>query len=119
MTMERIHGPERRWLDARDINEMQARNPPFRCHSFELACADLDIEHRLTELRHARLNDQVERMNRVIKRLPSSATITRCMTSCASTSPTLSLHTMTHGASRPLSGSPLTKRSAKHGPKTP
>jgi transposase InsO family protein len=35
-----------------DIKEMRAKNLPFLCHSFELACADLDIEHRLTKPRH-------------------------------------------------------------------
>src|ERR687893_2162941 len=28
-----------------DIKQMLARKQPFRCHSFELACAQLDIEH--------------------------------------------------------------------------
>ena len=32
-----------------------------------LACADLDIEHRLTKPRHPWTNGQVERMNRTIK----------------------------------------------------
>ena len=31
-----------------DIKEMRAQKLPFRCHAFEAACADLDIEHRLT-----------------------------------------------------------------------
>ena len=50
-----------------DIKQMLARKQPFRCHSFELACAQLDIEHRLTKPRHAWTNGQVERMNRTIK----------------------------------------------------
>ncbi len=50
-----------------DIKEMLARKQPFRCHSFELACAQLDIEHRLTKPRHPWTNGQVERMNRTIK----------------------------------------------------
>ncbi|RCW22567.1 integrase-like protein [Ciceribacter lividus] len=50
-----------------DINAMRRDNVPFRCHSFELACADLDIEHRLTKPRHPWTNGQVERMNRTIK----------------------------------------------------
>ena len=50
-----------------DIKEMRAQKLPFRCHSFELACADLDIEHRLTKPRHPWTNGQVERMNRTIK----------------------------------------------------
>jgi transposase InsO family protein len=50
-----------------DINAMRRDNVPFRCHSFEMACADLHIEHRLTRPRHPWTNGQVERMNRTIK----------------------------------------------------
>ncbi|MET4898941.1 IS481 family transposase [Sphingomonadaceae bacterium jetA1] len=50
-----------------DIKEMRAKKLPFRCHAFEAACADLDIEHRLTKPRHPWINGQVERMNRTIK----------------------------------------------------
>src|SRR3712207_452647 len=50
-----------------DIRAMRAEGVPFRCHSFEAACADLDIEHRLTKPRHPWTNGQVERMNRTIK----------------------------------------------------
>lgn len=39
----------------------------FRAHSFELACAQLDINHRLTKPNHPWTNGQVERMNRTIK----------------------------------------------------
>jgi transposase InsO family protein len=46
---------------------MLARNEPFLCHAFEFACAELDIEHRLTKPRHPWTNGQVERMNRTIK----------------------------------------------------
>ncbi len=35
-----------------DIKQMLARKEPFLCHSFELACAQLDIEHRLTQPRN-------------------------------------------------------------------
>lgn len=50
-----------------DINDMRRDNVPFRCHSFEMACSDLDIEHRLTKPRHPWTNGQVERMNHTIK----------------------------------------------------
>src|SRR5215217_9134301 len=35
-----------------DIRAMRAQGVPFRCHSFEAACVDLDVEHRLTKPRH-------------------------------------------------------------------
>ena len=35
-----------------DIRRMRAAGELFRCHSFELACAKLDIEHRLTKPNH-------------------------------------------------------------------
>jgi transposase InsO family protein len=50
-----------------DIKAMREQGILYRCHSFEAACADLDIEHRLTKLRHLWTNGQVERMNRTIK----------------------------------------------------
>ena len=50
-----------------DIKAMRAEKVPFRCHAFEAACADLEIEHRLTKPRHPWTNGQVERMNRTLK----------------------------------------------------
>lgn len=39
----------------------------FLAHAFEYACAQNDIEHRLTKPRHPWTNGQVERMNRTLK----------------------------------------------------
>lgn len=50
-----------------DIKETPAQKLPFLCHSFELACADLNIEHRLTKPRHPWTSGQVDRMDRTIK----------------------------------------------------
>ena len=36
-------------------------------HAFEYACAQNDVNHRLTKPKHPRTNGQVERMNRTIK----------------------------------------------------
>jgi transposase InsO family protein len=52
---------------ASDIKESLARGELFRAHSFELACAENDIDHRLTKPNHPWTNGQVERMNRTIK----------------------------------------------------
>jgi transposase InsO family protein len=50
-----------------EIKAMIERRERFRCHSFELACAQNDIDHRLTKPKHPWTNGQVERMNRTIK----------------------------------------------------
>jgi transposase InsO family protein len=49
------------------IKEAIARGELFRAHAFELACAQNDIDHRLTKPRPPWTNGQVERMNRTIK----------------------------------------------------
>ena len=49
------------------IVEALARGEPIWAHSFEYACAQLGIEHRLTKPKHPWTNGQVERMNRTIK----------------------------------------------------
>ena len=52
---------------AADIKLAWQRGESFRAHSFEVACARHDIEHRLTKPNHPWTNGQVERMNRTIK----------------------------------------------------
>ena len=49
------------------IKEAIARGELFRAHAFELACAQNDVDHRLTQPRHPWTNGQVERMHRTIK----------------------------------------------------
>jgi transposase InsO family protein len=49
------------------IKEAIASGHLFRAHAFELACAQHDIDHRLTKPNHPWTNGQVERMNRTIK----------------------------------------------------
>ena len=49
------------------IREAMDRGEIFRAHSFELACAQNHIDHRLTKPRHPWTNGQVERMNRTLK----------------------------------------------------
>jgi transposase InsO family protein len=52
---------------AADIKLAWQRGEHFRAHSFEVACARHDIDHRLTKPNHPWTNGQVERMNRTIK----------------------------------------------------
>ena len=50
-----------------DIKLAMQRSERFRAHAFELACAQNDIDHRLTKPKHPWTNGQVERMNRTLK----------------------------------------------------
>jgi len=50
-----------------EIKSMLEKGEIFRCHSFDLACAQNDIDHRLTKPNHPWTNGQVERMNRTLK----------------------------------------------------
>ena len=52
---------------APDIKLALERGEVFRAHAFELACAQNDIDHRLTKPKHPWTNGQVERMNRTLK----------------------------------------------------
>ena len=76
-----------------EIKAMRAEKVFFRCHSFEAACADLDIEHRLTKPRHPWTNGQVEQMNGLSRTRRSSASTTRAMINFGSTLLTSSLPT--------------------------
>ena len=49
------------------IKEAIEKGERFRAHGFELACAQNDIDHRLTKPNHPWTNGQVERMNRTLK----------------------------------------------------
>jgi len=50
-----------------EIRQMLASHQRFRAHAFDFACAQLDIEHRLTKFNHPWTNGQVERMIRTLK----------------------------------------------------
>jgi transposase InsO family protein len=50
-----------------EIKLAMERGELFRAHSFEYACAQNDIDHRLTKPKHPWTNGQVERMNRTLK----------------------------------------------------
>ena len=52
---------------ALDIKAAMDAGEPFWAHAFEYACAQNNIDHRLTKPRHPWTNGQVERMNRTIK----------------------------------------------------
>ncbi len=52
---------------ANDIREALERGERVWAHGFELACAQNDIDHRLTKPNHPWTNGQVERMNRTLK----------------------------------------------------
>ena len=52
---------------ASDIKLALERGEIFRAHAFELACAQNNIDHRLTKPKHPWTNGQVERMNRTLK----------------------------------------------------
>ena len=52
---------------AAQVKQLLAEKAHFRCHGFALACAQNDIDHRLTKPNHPWTNGQVERMNRTIK----------------------------------------------------
>ena len=49
------------------IKEALERGEPVWAHAFEYACAQNDIDHRLTKPKHPWTNGQVERMNRTLK----------------------------------------------------
>src|SRR3712207_7216416 len=54
-------GPNGNTWTPDEIKQMLARKQLFRAHSFELACAQLDMEHRLTKPRHPWTTDVVDK----------------------------------------------------------
>jgi hypothetical protein len=52
---------------AAEVKRLLAEKAHFRCHSFSLACAQNNIDHRPTKPHHPWTNGQVERMNPTIK----------------------------------------------------
>jgi transposase InsO family protein len=52
---------------APDVKAALDAGEPVWAHAFEYACAQNDIDHRLTKPKHPWTNGQVERMNRTIK----------------------------------------------------
>jgi transposase InsO family protein len=50
-----------------DIQAAIKAGEPVWAHAFEYACAQCDIDHRLTKPKHPWTNGQVERMNRTLK----------------------------------------------------
>src|SRR3984957_20460619 len=52
---------------APDIKAALKAGEPVWAHAFEYACAQNDVDHRLTKPKHPWTNGQVERMNRTIK----------------------------------------------------
>ena len=52
---------------APDIRAAMDAGELFWAHAFEYACAENNIDHRLTKPKHPWTNGQVERMNRTIK----------------------------------------------------
>ena len=52
---------------AAGVRQLIAQKARFRCHGFVLACAENDIDHRLTKPNHPWTSGQVEKMNRTIK----------------------------------------------------
>ncbi len=101
-----------------DIKAMRAEKVPFRCHAFEGACADLDIEHRLTKPRHPWTNGQVERdepddqgSDRETLSYDSHDQLRQHLADFVAA-------TTSHVASRPYAASPPTRPSAKPGQTT-
>jgi len=60
--------PEGDGWTAAELERLLAEKARFRRHSFALACAQNDIDHRLNKPHHPWTNGQVERTNRTIKK---------------------------------------------------
>ena len=72
------------------IKEAMRAGEIFRAHAFEIACAQNDIDHRLTKPKHPWTNGQVERMNRTLKDATVKRYYYEATTSCGGISPTSS-----------------------------
>lgn len=108
--------PSGNGLRADEIKAELAARRLFRAHSFELACAQNDIDHRLTKPCHPWTNGQVERMNRTIKEATSGLIITRPTTSCANISPSSSPPTISPSGSKASAEKHPLKPSSMPGP---
>ncbi len=106
------------WRPA-EIKAMLERHEIFRAHAFELACAQNDIDHRLTKPKHPWTNGQVERMNRTIKEATVKRFTTRRTRNSEAISATLSALTTSRSDSRPSKASRPTNTSARSGQKSP
>jgi transposase InsO family protein len=58
--------PRGSWT-VREIQQLLTSGRCFRAHAFDYACAQLEIDHRLTKFNHPWTNGQVERMIRTVK----------------------------------------------------
>ena len=100
---------------APDIKAALDAGEPVWAHAFEYACAQNDIDHRLTKPKHPWTNGQVERMNRTIKDATVKRYFSRPTTNSGRTCKTSSTPTTSPDASKPSEASPHTSSSAKHG----
>jgi transposase InsO family protein len=100
---------------APDIKAALDAGEPVWAHAFEYACAQNDIDHRLTKPKHPWTNDQVERMNRTIKDATVKRYFYETHDQLRAHLQTSSTPTTSPGGSKPSGASPHTNSSAKPG----